>query len=73
MIVASECADEWLGKHGFLRFYEEMGPRPSPRHQIDRKNNILVTAGAIAVGRPCVSRRKTETTMSLLNSVMNVR
>jgi hypothetical protein len=34
------CA-EWLGKAGFLRFYEDMGPRPSTRHQIDRQDNNL--------------------------------
>ena len=34
------CA-EWLGRLGFLRFYEDMGSRPSSHHQIDRKNNDL--------------------------------
>lgn len=28
-------------KNSFLAFYEDMGPRPSPKHSIDRKNNNL--------------------------------
>lgn len=35
--------DRWLHgdgeKNGFQCFYEDMGPRPSPSHQIDRKDN----------------------------------
>jgi hypothetical protein len=33
--------DKWLGKTGFMKFYEDMGSRPSPLHQIDRKDNDL--------------------------------
>lgn len=29
--------DEW--KNDFMAFYNDMGPRPSPRHSIDRKDN----------------------------------
>lgn len=32
------CA-EWRGRGGFLRFYQHVGPRPSPKHTLDRKNN----------------------------------
>lgn len=28
--------DHWKGEHGFEHFLEDMGPRPSPRHTIDR-------------------------------------
>lgn len=30
---------EWLGN--FAKFYEDMGPRPSPEHQLDRRDNSL--------------------------------
>lgn len=29
-------ADEWLGRGGFVRFLEHIGPRPSWQHSIDR-------------------------------------
>jgi hypothetical protein len=29
--------DEWL--HDFEQFYRDMGPKPTPKHQIDRINN----------------------------------
>lgn len=32
-------SDEWIGREGFLRFRGHIGPRPSPKHQIDRINN----------------------------------
>ncbi len=28
----------WLGPEGFVNFYADMGPRPSPQHTIDRIN-----------------------------------
>jgi hypothetical protein len=30
---------EWHGN--FAKFYEDMGPRPSPEHQLDRRDNSL--------------------------------
>lgn len=32
-----KVCDRWL--HSFENFLKDMGPRPSPRHSIDRKNN----------------------------------
>lgn len=32
-------AAEWLGDEGFARFFAHVGPRPSPRHSIDRIEN----------------------------------
>ena len=29
--------DEWAGS--FEKFYQDMGPRPSPEHELDRENN----------------------------------
>ncbi len=29
----------WLGRGGFLRFYGHVGPRPSPKHSLGRKDN----------------------------------
>lgn len=29
-------ADEWLAPGGFALFFEHIGPRPSPRHSVDR-------------------------------------
>lgn len=29
----------WLGERGFERFYEHVGPKPSPNHQLERINN----------------------------------
>lgn len=29
-------ADEWQGEQGFDRFYAYIGPRPSPKHSVDR-------------------------------------
>lgn len=31
----------WSGKDGFVNFFADMGPRPSPKHSIDRINNDL--------------------------------
>lgn len=31
--------DRWQGADGFKNFYEDMGPRPSPDHSIDRIDN----------------------------------
>lgn len=31
--------DEWRGKGGFEAFFQEVGPRPSERHSIDRIDN----------------------------------
>jgi hypothetical protein len=31
--------DRWLGRGGFDRFLADVGPRPSPDHSLDRKNN----------------------------------
>ena len=33
--------DRWIGQHGFDNFLIDMGPRPSPRHSIDRINTLL--------------------------------
>lgn len=33
--------DEWLGEEGFVRFFAYVGPRPTPKHSIDRINNSL--------------------------------
>ncbi len=32
-----KVCDRW--RHDFKSFYEDMGPRPSPNHSIDRKDN----------------------------------
>lgn len=29
----------WLGPNGFVNFYRDMGPKPSPAYQIDRTDN----------------------------------
>lgn len=29
----------WKGKNGFINFLRDMGPRPTPQHSLDRKNN----------------------------------
>lgn len=38
-----KVCDEWLGPHGFQKFYDDMGPRPIDEHgrpyQIDRIDN----------------------------------
>jgi hypothetical protein len=31
--------DRWLGPDGFANFVADMGPKPTPRHSIDRINN----------------------------------
>lgn len=31
--------DRWRGRDGFANFYADMGPRPSKKHSIERKNN----------------------------------
>jgi hypothetical protein len=35
-IIVDSC---WLGKNGFENFKRDIGPRPSLKHSIDRKNN----------------------------------
>lgn len=32
-------SNEFLGPEGFKRFYDEVGPAPSPRHTLDRIDN----------------------------------
>lgn len=34
-----QVCDEWRGRGGFARFYEHVGPRPSPEHTLDRIDN----------------------------------
>lgn len=34
-----EVCDRWKGPDGFVNFYADMGPRPSPKHSIDRIEN----------------------------------
>lgn len=36
-----KVCDRWQGEYGFKNFLADMGPRPSPRHQCDRKNPNL--------------------------------
>ena len=31
--------DRWLGPDGFQNFLDDMGPRPTPHHEIDRVDN----------------------------------
>lgn len=31
--------DRWLGDGGFVNFFKDMGPKPSPKHQIERKDS----------------------------------
>lgn len=31
--------NRWQGKRGYERFLNDMGPRPSDKHSLDRKNN----------------------------------
>jgi hypothetical protein len=31
-----KVCDRWLGKNGFQNFLADMGPKPSPKHSIDR-------------------------------------
>jgi len=33
--------DRWLGSNGFKNFLVDMGPKPTPRHSLDRKDNTL--------------------------------
>jgi hypothetical protein len=33
--------DRWRGDDGFKNFLEDMGPRPSPKHSLDRRDNDL--------------------------------
>lgn len=32
-------AERWLGENGFINFIEDMGNKPTPKHEIDRINN----------------------------------
>ncbi len=34
-----ETCDRW--REAFLNFYDDMGPRPTPKHTLERKNNNL--------------------------------
>jgi hypothetical protein len=34
-----EVCERWLGEDGFMNFLQDMGPKPSPKHSIDRKDN----------------------------------
>lgn len=34
-----KVCDRWLGESGFVNFLADMGPKPSPRHSIDRIDN----------------------------------
>ena len=34
-----KVCSRWMGPYGFHNFYEDMGPRPSPKHSIDRIDN----------------------------------
>lgn len=34
-------AGEWMGPGGFTPFFEHVGPRPTPKHTLDRINNNL--------------------------------
>lgn len=34
-----KVCDRWIGRDGFVRFYADMGPKPSPAHTIERVNN----------------------------------
>ena len=36
-----DVCPEWLGPGGYKKFIEDMGPKPTPRHTLDRKNNNL--------------------------------
>jgi hypothetical protein len=31
-----KVCDSWRGKNGFVAFFRDMGPKPSPKHSIDR-------------------------------------
>jgi hypothetical protein len=33
--------ERWSGENGFQNFMADMGPRPSPKHETDRRNNDL--------------------------------
>lgn len=34
-----KVCERWTGRTGFANFYSDIGPRPSPKHSIDRINN----------------------------------
>ena len=36
-----KMCDRWLGENGFENFKNDMGDRPSPKHEIDRRDNSL--------------------------------
>lgn len=36
-----KVCDRWLGKMGFENFYEDMGPKPTNKHTLERIDNLL--------------------------------
>jgi hypothetical protein len=34
-----QVCERWQGKEGFINFVEDMGPKPTPQHSIDRIDN----------------------------------
>lgn len=36
-----KVCDRWLGENGFDNFKRDMGERPTPKHEIDRRDNSL--------------------------------
>jgi hypothetical protein len=55
--------DCFMGKNGFERFYQEVGPKPTPTHSIDRiQNNLGYASGNIrwaTKSEQAINRRKT--------------
>jgi len=51
---------EWLGEYGFARFIEHIGPRPSPKHSVDRiDNNRGYEPGNVRWATPAEQSRNT--------------